>query len=138
MALWTLFIASFAAATLLPGGSEAILVGLYLNSEYAAYQLFLAATLGNSLGAIVTVAMGRWVAKARPPKPTKNWQLRWHNRLQRHGSPVLVMSWLPLVGDGLCLLAGWLRLSWLPVCLYITLGKALRYLIVLLLASPWI
>ncbi|TAA47380.1 YqaA family protein [Corallincola spongiicola] len=135
--LWGLFIASFAAATLLPGGSEVILVGLYLKGNEPTVSLWLVATLGNTLGAVVTVWMGRVVARSRPPKPKHAWQLRWHLRLQKHGSPILLMSWLPLVGDGLCLLAGWLRLNWRGVLLFITLGKALRYLLVLLLATPW-
>ena len=52
-------------------------------------------------------------------------------RLQKYGSPVLLLSWLPVVGDPLCVAAGWLHIHWLPSLLFITVGKLLRYLVVI-------
>jgi membrane protein YqaA with SNARE-associated domain len=136
--LWGLFLACFAAATLLPGGSEVVLVGTYLNFQHPPWLLLLIATLGNTLGAVVTLCIGRFVAQAKPPQPRRQWQARCYHWLRQYGAPVLLLSWLPLVGDGLCLLAGWLKLNWRSTLFFLTLGKALRYLVVLLLATPWL
>ena len=61
-------------------------------------------------------------------------QGRWHDTamawLRRLGPAALLFSWLPLIGDVLCVLAGWLRFSWLPVVLFLTIGKTLRYVVV--------
>lgn len=120
-----LFLSSFLAATLLPGGSEAVLWGfLQLHPEQKSTALALA-TLGNTLGGMTSWACGsflsRWQRLDRLPQM---------HHLQRWGSPALLFSWLPLVGDALCVAAGWLRLHWLPCCLFMALGKFARYWLV--------
>jgi len=47
--------------------------------------------------------------------------------VRRFGAPVLLLSWLPVVGDPLCVAAGWLRLPWIAAFMFIALGKGLRY-----------
>lgn len=122
-----LFVASFLAATLLPGGSEAVLFAVVrLHPEQAALAVVLA-TLGNTLGGMTTY----WMARALPQHLAPRSQalaLRW-------GTPVLLLAWLPLVGDALCAAAGWLRLPVLPSALWMAVGKAARYVGVLLLAQ---
>ena len=49
------------------------------------------------------------------------------DKVERWGSPVLLLAWAPLIGDALCVAAGWLRLHWLPCCLFMAAGKFARY-----------
>ena len=120
-----LLIASFLAATLLPGGSEVLLWGfLSLHPEQAANALALV-TIGNTAGGMTSWACGRFL-----PRWQRLATLPQHERLARWGSPLLLLAWLPLVGDALCLAAGWLRLSWLTCCLFMALGKFARYWLV--------
>lgn len=120
-----LFLSSFLAATLLPGGSEAVLWGvLQLHPEQEAAALALA-TLGNTLGGMTSWACGRFL-----PRWQRLESLPQMHHLQRWGSPALLFSWLPLVGDALCLAAGWLRLHWLPCLLFMAAGKFARYWLV--------
>ena len=120
-----LFLSSFLAATLLPGGSEAVLWGfLKMHPEQASTALWLA-TLGNTAGGMTSWACGRFL-----PRWQRLDQLPQMHHLQRWGSPALLFSWLPLVGDALCLAAGWLRLHWLLCCLFMALGKFARYWLV--------
>ena len=120
-----LFLSSFLAATLLPGGSEAVLWGFrQLHPEQKSTALALA-TLGNTLGGMTSWACGRFL-----PRWQRLDRLPQMHHLQRWGSPALFFSWLPLVGDALCVAAGWLRLHWLPCCLFMALGKFARYWLV--------
>jgi len=124
-----LFIASFLAATLLPGGSEAVLFALVrLHPEQTAIALLLA-TLGNTLGGMTTYAMARLLPQKVAPARLAT--------LQRWGTPALVLAWAPLVGDALCAAAGWLRLPPLASALWMALGKGLRYAFVAAGASAF-
>ena len=58
------------------------------------------------------------------------------NRIREYGSPVLLLSWLPVIGDPLCVAAGWLRINWLTAVIFIGIGKTLRYWVVLYIFSP--
>ncbi|CCJ89594.1 DedA family protein [Cronobacter turicensis] len=126
LSLLSLFTSSFLSATLLPGSSEAVLVALLVSVKTAPWLLVLTATIGNSLGGLTNVILGRLF----PLHESSRWQERAQGWLQRFGAPALLLSWLPLVGDLLCLLAGWLRLPWGPVIFFLCLGKALRYIII--------
>jgi len=129
--VWGLFASSFIASTLLPGGSEALLAWLVSEGQHATWQLVSIATLGNTLGGWLTFATGIGLAIWRPQwqllKPSQVKARRW---LDSGGPWLLLLSWLPIIGDPLCLAAGWLRLPvWLSlVC--ILLGKFIRYLLV--------
>ncbi|EPE7490421.1 YqaA family protein [Cronobacter universalis] len=126
LSLLSLFTSSFLSATLLPGSSEAVLVALLVSVKTAPWLLVLTATIGNSLGGLTNVILGRLF----PLRESSRWQERAQSWLQRFGASALLLSWLPLVGDLLCLLAGWLRLPWGPVIFFLCLGKALRYIII--------
>jgi len=130
--LWALFTASFLAATLLPGGSElALLAALKLHPDLL-YSAIATATLGNTLGGLSSYAIGR-ILPARTPDPTTRtgrWEQRAVGLARRYGSPAMLASWVPLIGDPLCVVAGWLRLPLASVVCFMAAGKLARYLLV--------
>jgi membrane protein YqaA with SNARE-associated domain len=132
--LWGLFLSAFISSTLLPGGSEAVLVLLAAESGTDNFVLLAVATLGNTLGGMSSWALGRIIAWRFPARRFAAKEQRAIARLQRWGSPVLLLSWLPVVGDPLCLAAGWLRIHWLPSLVFIAVGKAARYAVLLILS----
>ena len=120
--LWALFASSFLAATLLPGGSEPVLFGVLKLHPGQLWTAVGVATLGNTLGGMSSYLIGRIIPQKRdlPGLPA----------VQQYGSAVLLLSWVPLIGDPLCVAAGWLRLNpWLST-LFMALGKFARYLAV--------
>jgi membrane protein YqaA with SNARE-associated domain len=122
-----LFLASFLSATLLPGGSEAVLFALImLHPEQTAAALVLA-TLGNTMGGMTTYGMARLLPGKVGAGDTATKRL---DALRRHGTPLLILAWAPIIGDALCAAAGWLRLPWLPCALWMAAGKAARYALV--------
>ena len=132
--LWGLFLSAFVSSTLLPGGSEAVLLLLAEQGDGDKLLLLAVATLGNTLGGMSSWALGRFIAWRFPARSWSDKHQRAMVRVQRWGSPVLVLSWLPVIGDPLCLAAGWLRTHWLPSLLFIAAGKAGRYAALLILA----
>jgi membrane protein YqaA with SNARE-associated domain len=157
--LGAIFVISALAATILPLGSEPVFLAyLALKPEFF-WTAVLVATAGNSLGGFITYWMGagahlgyqRWrrppqgtvaqtasqnggqrevkVSSARndanpsvPPSRAQAW-------VHRFGAPILLLAWLPVVGDPLCAMAGWLRLPWLPCLIFMMIGKCARYLV---------
>jgi membrane protein YqaA with SNARE-associated domain len=129
--LWALFVSALISSTLLPGGSEVVLALLDRNGERDTVQIVLVATAGNTLGGLITFGMG-WLISWRYPadelaRPAQQMGVV---RVRRWGAPVLLLSWLPIIGDPLCLAAGWLRVSPLLAALMIGGGKLLRYIAV--------
>ena len=127
-----LFFSALISSTLLPGGSEVLLAWLLTESEYSHWLLWGAATSGNVLGSLLTWGMGYWIAGRYPlralDKPGQQRARRW---LESYGPFGLLLAWLPIIGDPLCLVAGWLRFGFLASLVMITLGKALRYAVVI-------
>ncbi|MGU3415783.1 YqaA family protein [Enterobacteriaceae bacterium C23F] len=121
--LLSLFASSFLSATLLPGNSEVVLVGMLLAGVSHPWLLVLIATMGNSLGGVTNVILGRLF----PLRDNSRWREKAVGWLRRYGAATLLLSWMPVIGDLLCVLAGWMRLSWGPVLFFLCLGKALRY-----------
>lgn len=126
--LSTVFAVAFVSATLLPLGSEPAVAGLVKLSPDLFWPAVLVATAGNTLGGMLTWWMGYGAERAytriteRSPEAQA---LRW---LQRLGPRACLLSWLPVVGDPLCAVAGWLKLPFWPCSLYMAIGKFLRYL----------
>ena len=123
--LWGLLAASFLSATVLSGGSEALLWVFLRQHPAELWPAVMFATLGNTAGAMTSWWGGRVL-----PKWRRLDNLPHRDKVERWGSPILLLSWLPIVGDALCLAAGWLRLHWLPCCLFMAAGKFLRYWLV--------
>jgi membrane protein YqaA with SNARE-associated domain len=127
-----LFLAAFAAATLIPAQSETVLVALILSANHPVWLLLTVATFGNVLGSAVNWAMGRFLirfadrrwfpaSKAQMDKAT-GWYARW-------GHWSLLASWVPVIGDPLTLVAGVLREPFWRFMLIATLAKGGRYLV---------
>ena len=133
--VWGLFISAFIASTLLPGGSEALLFALVLEESHSPWLLWGVASLGNSLGGMTSWLIGRLLAGRFPLRALKPERRRAAARLRRFGAPVLLLSWLPLVGDPLCVAAGWLRIHPLAAFVMIAIGKSARYLVIMILAG---
>ena len=128
-----IFVVSFVSATLLPMATEPVLFGFVKLNPNLFWVAILVATLGNTLGGMVTYFMGYGAKKAfAKEKPVIH--LRW---LQRLGAPVLLLSWVPLIGDALCAMAGWLKLPWRGVLLWMSVGKFIRF-VVMTAALLWI
>ncbi|MES3014124.1 MAG: YqaA family protein [Pseudomonadota bacterium] len=126
--LSTVFIVSLVSATLLPLGSEPAVFGLIKINPAMFWPAILVASAGNTLGGAVTWWMGYGAERAyekmkhhRPPNPRA---LRW---LERWGAKGCLLSWLPIVGDPLCAVAGWLKLPFWPCLFYMAVGKFARY-----------
>ncbi|WP_428037041.1 YqaA family protein, partial [Amphritea sp.] len=131
-----LFLSSFIASTLLPGGSEVLLGYLLTQPEFQPLLLLSVASLGNSLGGAVTFVMGWWVSVRWPARrPEKRSQQRALSLIQQYGPAVLLLSWLPIIGDPLCFVAGWFRCHLLLSLVLITVGKTLRYLFIVFALS---
>ena len=126
LSLASLFASSFLSATLLPGNSEVVLVAMLLSGVSQPWLLVLIATMGNNLGGLTNVILGRFF----PLREKSRWQEKAVDWLKRYGAATLLLSWMPVIGDLLCLLAGWMRISWGPVLFFLCLGKALRYVLV--------
>ncbi len=125
LSLASLFASSFLSSTLLPGNSEVVLVAMLLTGVSQPWLLVLIATMGNSLGGLTNVILGRFF----PLREKSRWQEKAVGWLKRYGAATLLLSWMPVIGDLLCLLAGWMRISWGPVLFFLCLGKALRYVL---------
>ena len=128
--LSTVFVVSFVSATLLPMGSEPAVFGLIKLRPDLFWPTIAVATVGNTLGGAVTWWMGYGAERAyeslahRPPQEVR--ALKW---LERFGAKACLLSWLPVVGDPLCAVAGWLRLPFWPCLAYMAVGKLLRYVL---------
>jgi membrane protein YqaA with SNARE-associated domain len=128
--LVTLFVVALLSATLLPLGSEPALFGLLkLNPELFWPAMFVA-TAGNTIGGAISWWMGygaeRAFEKVKHRKPSELKAIAW---LERFGPKACLLAFLPVVGDPLCALAGWLRLPFWPCVGYMAIGKFLRYVI---------
>src|SRR5690606_4858615 len=131
-----IFLVSLVSATLLPLGSEPAVFAFVQHTPDMFWAAVLVATTGNTAGGAISYAMGRGAHAAwqrlhdRPDAPTPHhpapggrWHALTHRWFQRLGPPALLLSWLPVIGDPLCAVAGWLRLPFWPCVLYMAIGK---------------
>ena len=138
--MFSLFWVALASATLLPGGSEVWLARLWCVGE-PALVLWVVATAGNTLGSLINVALGRYARQFQhrrwfPASPQGLASAeRWYHRF---GEASLLLSWLPVIGDPLTVLAGVMRLAWWRALLWIVLAKGARYGLLIALAHQWL
>ena len=127
-----LFLLSFLASTLVPLGSEWLLAVLLVN-HFDPSIVVSVATVGNSLGALTTYAIGLWGGPfliRRVLRISRENQLRAARSFNRYGIWALLFSWVPVLGDPLCLASGVLKTGFWRFILLVALGKFLRYLVV--------
>lgn len=133
-----LFMAALGAATLLPMQSETVLAGMLLSQAYPAVVLLSVATLGNVLGSILNWLLGRSIIRLRHKRwfPASETQLEKAQRFYlKYGYWSLLLSWVPLIGDPLTLIAGVLREPLWRFVLIVTVAKGARYLVVAALVT---
>ncbi|WP_347900497.1 YqaA family protein [Pseudomonas purpurea] len=135
-----LFLAAFGAATLLPLQSEALLVGLLLSDRYWLWTLLAIATLGNVLGSLLNWWLGHSVERFKgrrwfPVSPRHLDKARGH--YQRYGHWSLWLSWVPIIGDPLTVIAGVMREPLARFLLIVTLAKGARYGVLALMTLGW-
>jgi membrane protein YqaA with SNARE-associated domain len=126
--LSTVFVIAFVSATLLPMGSEPAVFGLVKLNPELFWPAVLVATAGNTLGGVVTWWMGYGAERAYEHYAHRQAEVRALRWLERFGARACLLAWLPVVGDPLCAVAGWLRLPFWPCILYMAIGKFARYL----------
>ncbi|NRB23749.1 YqaA family protein [Shewanella sp.] len=137
--LWLMFSAAFLAATLLPGGSEVLLVALLNDDSSNWLALVILASVGNTLGSITSYYLGSLGRFARSPEEmAKGKYKRSIELIEKYGYWALLLAWTPIIGDLLCLLAGWMKLPLLRSTLMILIGKSVRYFLVAGLALHWL
>ena len=127
--LGTVFVVSFISATLLPLGSEPAVFGLIKLNPDLFWPAILVATAGNTLGGGVSWWMGLGAHKAVDRARGEATNVRALAWLRRFGAKACLLSWLPVVGDPLCFVAGWLKLPFWPCLAYMAVGKFFRYLV---------
>jgi len=125
--LSTVFVVSFVSATLLPMGSEPVVFGLIKLNPSLFWPTILIATAGNTLGGAVTWAMGLGSHKIIDRYQHSKSHLKALDWLKRLGPKACLLAWLPVVGDPLCAVAGWLKLPFWPCLIYMAIGKFARY-----------
>jgi membrane protein YqaA with SNARE-associated domain len=135
-----LFFAAFGAATLLPLQSEAVLVGLLLSNQDWLWSLLAVATLGNVLGSLLNWWLGRGIERFRerrwfPVSPRHLEQAQKH--YQRYGHWSLLLSWVPIIGDPLTLVAGVMREPLGRFLVIVTLAKGARYGVLAVATLGW-
>ena len=129
-ALTTLVISAFTSATLLPGTSEAVLVGLHLTNAAPAWLLVVTASLANVAGSCINWVMGRFLVHYADRRwfPVNEVQIdraaAWY---RRYGWVTLFASWMPVVGDPLTVVAGFLRTPFWLFILVVAFAKTARY-----------
>ncbi|CAH0210707.1 DedA family protein [Pseudomonas carnis] len=135
-----LFVAALGAATLLPMQSEAVLVGMLLSDRYVVSTLLAVATVGNVLGSALNWLLGRSVERFRH----KRWFPVSESKLEkaqqsylRYGRWSLLLSWVPIIGDPLTVVAGVMREPLWSFLLIVTLAKGVRYLVLTAVTLGW-
>ena len=124
MELLTLAGSAFLSATLFPGGSELYLLYLDHESDHSDWVLVSVASLGNTAGSMTSWALGRVLPASQKLEQKYARSLVW---MRRYGPGVLLLSWVPVIGDPLCVVAGWLRINFLLALLVIAVAKTARY-----------
>lgn len=139
-AYFSLLLAAFTAATLLPTQSEAVLAGLLIAGQQPPAALIAVASIGNVAGSVINWMLGRGIERFRhrrwfpvSPRLLEAATSRYH----RYGRWSLLLSWLPIVGDPLTLVAGVLREPFWSFLAIVAIAKTGRYIAVALIVSPW-
>jgi membrane protein YqaA with SNARE-associated domain len=126
--LSTVFVVSLISATLLPLGSEPVVFGLIKLNPALFWPTIFVATAGNTIGGAIDWWMGYGAHRAIDKYKGSSSHAKALQWLERLGPKACLLAWLPVVGDPLCAVAGWLKLPFWPCLLYMAIGKFFRYL----------
>jgi membrane protein YqaA with SNARE-associated domain len=126
--LSSVFVVSFISATLIPLGSEPAVFGLIKLNPELFWATIGVATLGNTLGGAVDWWMGYGAQRIADKYQASSSHMKALAWLERFGPKACLLSWLPVVGDPLCAVAGWLKFPFWPCVMYMAIGKFLRYI----------
>lgn len=135
-----LFFSAFAAATIVPMQSEAVVVGT-IASGYSPVTVVVVATIGNVLGSVINWLLGRWIERFRDRKwfPVNAQQLeRAEGWYHRYGKWSLLLSWAPIIGDPLTLIAGVLREPLRVFLPLVTIAKMGRYIVLAVMTMEFL
>ena len=136
MAYFLLFLSAFGAATLLPLQSEAVLLGLLVQDKYVVFGLILMASVGNILGSCVNWYLGLRIERFKDrkwfPVSEKN-MLKAEKIYQKYGFWSLLLSWVPVIGDPITLIAGLLKEGFWRFLLMVSVAKTGRYIFIYLI-----
>ena len=130
-----LFLGTFLSATVVPLASEALVLWT-LSQGFNSLTVLIVASLGNGLGGMVTYAMGRLLPLERSLRLLRADErkvLSWVERVKGKSPLFALLCWLPLVGDAIALALGAVRSKWAPTAVFMFLGKALRYAVLIAL-----
>jgi membrane protein YqaA with SNARE-associated domain len=131
---------AFLSATIFPFQSEVVLLGMLMAEHYQVGLLVLVASLGNILGSCVNWYLGRFIAhfEGRRWFPVSKEQVAkaegWYHR---YGRWTLLLSWAPIIGDPLTIVAGVLREPFPVFLALVVVAKTARYLAVAALTLGW-
>ncbi len=125
-----LFAGSFLAATIVPFSSDILLIGALVAGSNPVWA-FLAATLGNWLGGLTSYYVGHlgkwnWIEKWFGVK--KETMDKQKNLIDKHGSLIALLTWLPFVGDIFAIALGFYKVNFIKSAIFMLIGKALRFL----------
>ncbi|MGB0894008.1 MAG: YqaA family protein [Parashewanella sp.] len=136
---WLMFSSAFLASTILPGGSEVVLVALITQHPNEWIALVALASIGNTLGALTNYALGRLGRVAVTPEQLSKKQYKFALQFfNKYGYWSLLLAWLPIIGDLLCLFAGWTKCNLYASCLMIFIGKTFRYILLAMITFAWV
>ena len=120
-----LFFSAIMSATILPGSSEVYIISLINFSDHNKYLILTIATLGNSIGSMITFYMGFSFSRYKP----NNFRVK--KLVLKYGEWSLLLSWMPLIGDIICIVAGYFKLNPIRSLFIIVFSKALRYVFII-------
>jgi membrane protein YqaA with SNARE-associated domain len=129
-----LFAAAFLSASLFPFQSELIFIGMLAADRYADWALLAVASAGNTLGSALNWWLGRYITHFEDRRwfPIKKAALlRAEQWFKRWGKWSLLLSWVPIIGDPLTMIAGVLRMRFLPFITIVAIAKTGRYLVIM-------
>lgn len=128
---FSLFISCFLSATVLPFASELGLAAV-ISSGYDPFFSIVIATIGNSLGGLTNYFLGKfgkflWLKRSSVDEKK---QAKFSYYISKYGSLSALLSWVPVIGDPLLLMLGFMRAKLLPVVIFMVIGKLIRYIVV--------
>ena len=120
-----LFFSAIMSSTILPGSSEVYVISLINFADHSKYLILTIATLGNSIGSMITFYMGFLFKRYKPTSYKVN------KLVLKYGEWSLLLSWMPLIGDIICIVAGYFKLNPIRSLLIIIFSKTLRYIFII-------